>query len=136
MANEVKHVEVTWKGGLTFEGGEPSGPQVVVDGTNKDSPGPMLQLLVALAGCTGADIASIFEKMRIEPTIFRMEVQGKRAETDPRRYLTIHIDYFLGGSGLDETKARRAIDLSLDKYCSVTHSLRLEAPISYSVHLQ
>ena len=135
MANETKHIEVNWTDGLRFEGGEPGGPQVVVDGTNVSAPGPMLQLLVALAGCTGADVVSMLEKMRVDLTECRMEVRGTRAEEDPRRYLTIHIDYYLAAPDLDETRARRAIDLSMEKYCSVTHSLRLDEPISYALHL-
>ena len=135
MAKEIKHVEVKWAHDLQFEGGEPGGPQIVVDGTNKDAPGPMLQLLVAFAACTGVDIVSMLEKMRIDLTGCRMEVRGTRAEEDPRRYLTIHIDYYLTATNFDDTKARRAIDLSLEKYCSVTHSLRLDEPITYALHL-
>ena len=135
MTQETKRVTVTWRDSLRFEGGEPDGPTVTVDGTNASAPGPMLQLLVALAACTGADVVSVLEKMRVPPATFRMEVRGLRAETDPKRYLGIHIDYYLAGPGLDETKARRAIDLSLEKYCSVTHTLRLDRPLTYDLHL-
>jgi putative redox protein len=136
MANEIKHVEVNWTRGLQFEGGEPGGPQVLVDGTNQDAPGPMLQLLVALAACTGADVVSMLEKMRVDLTGLRQEVRGTRAEEDPRRFLTVHIDYYIEATNLDETKARRAIDLSMEKYCSVTHSLRLDEPVTYALHLE
>jgi len=95
----------------------------------------MLQLLLALAACTGADVVSMLQKMQVELSDFRMDAHGVRAETDPKRYLTIHIDYTLAGQNLDETKARRAIDLSLEKYCSVTHSLRLDQPVTYDLHL-
>ena len=135
MTQETKHVTVTWQDDLRFVGGEPNGPTVTIDGTNKTAPGPMLQVLVALAACTGADIVSILEKMRVTISTFRMEVQGVRAETDPKRYLGIHVDYYLAGAELDETKARRAIDLSLEKYCSVTHTLRLDQPLTYDLHL-
>jgi putative redox protein len=135
MANEIKHVEVNWTRELQFEGGEPGGPQVLVDGTNQSAPGPMLQLLVALAACTGADVVSMLEKMRVDLTELRQEVRGTRAEEDPRRYLTVHIDYYITAKNLDETKAQRAIDLSMEKYCSVTHSLRLDEPVTYALHL-
>jgi putative redox protein len=135
MTQETKHVTVTWRDHLLFEGGEPNGPTVIIDGTNTAAPGPMLQLLTALAACTGADVVSILEKMKVALKSFRMDAHGVRAETDPRRYLGIHMEYYLSGEGLDESKARRAIDLSLDKYCSVTHSLRLEQPITYELHL-
>lgn len=135
MAQETKHVVVHWRRDMVFEGGEPGGPEVVVDGSNGSSPGPMLQLLIALAGCAGADVVSMLPKMQVELTAFRMEVSGLRNETAPKRYLTIHVDFHLAGINLDETKARRSIDLSLEKYCSVTHTLKLDAPITYDLYL-
>ncbi len=127
MAQETKHIVMNWRHDMVFEGG--------VDGTNDMAPGPMLQLLMALAGCAGADIVTMLPKMDVELTTFRMEVQGLRNETYPKRYLTIHMDFHLAGKNLDETKARRSIDLSLEKYCSVTHTLKLDAPITYDLHL-
>jgi len=135
MAQETKHIVMDWRHGMVFEGGSPDGPRAVVDGTNETAPGPMLQLLMALAGCAGSDIVTMLPKMEVELSVFRMEVQGVRSETHPKRYLTIHMDFHLAGNNLDETKARRSIELSLEKYCSVTHTLKLDAPITYDLHL-
>lgn len=135
MAGNAKSVVLDWKGGLVFEGGEAGGPSAVVDATNDRAPGPMLQVLMALVACTGSDVVSILEKMKVDLETCRIEARGVRREEHPRRYLTIHLDYHVKGGGLDETKARRAIDLSLEKYCSVTHSLRLDEPVSYELHL-
>ena len=135
MVQETKHIVMNWRHGTVFEGGAPDGPKAVVDGTNETAPGPMLQLLTALAGCAGSDIVTMLPKMEVELTEFRMEVQGVRNETYPKRYLTIHMDFHLAGNNLDEAKARRSIDLSLGRYCSVTHTLKLDAPITYDLHL-
>lgn len=135
MAQETKHIVMNWRHDMVFEGGDPEGPMAVVDGTNETAPGPMLQLLIALAGCTGSDVVTMLPKMKVELSSFRMEVRGVRNDTYPKRYLTIHVDFHLAGKNLDEVKARRSIDLSLEKYCSVVHTLKLDAPISYDLHL-
>ena len=82
----------------------------------------MLTLLLAAGACSGADVILILQKMRIPPTALRIELSGVRREQDPRRYTAIHFHYHLAGTGLDEARARRAIELSITKYCSVIHS--------------
>ena len=135
MAQEVKHVTVDWLGDLRFAGGEPNGPKSFVDGDNAAAPGPMLTLLIAAASCTGSDVVLVLKKMRVELTRFSLDVDGTRREEEPRRYVALHLTYRLAGEGLDEAKARRAIDLSIEKYCSVMHSLAKDIAITYDLHL-
>ncbi|MDF3053584.1 MAG: hypothetical protein K0S19_1689, partial [Geminicoccaceae bacterium] len=54
-------------------------------------------------------------------------------EQEPRRYTAIHFDYRVSGEGLDQTKAERAVSLSVEKYCSVIHSLAPDIAITYAV---
>ena len=77
----------------------------------------------------------ILQKMRVELRQLRIDVTGVRREQEPRRYTAIHFDYHLGGKGLDHAKATRAIDLSLEKYCSVIHSLAPDIAITYALTL-
>ena len=58
-----------------------------------------------------------------------------RREQDPKRYTALHLEYHLAGEGLDEGRARRAIDLSLEKYCSVMASLAPDTKITYGLTL-
>ena len=95
----------------------------------------MLTLLLAAASCTGSDVIVILQKMQVAFTELRIEVSGVRRETEPRRYTSIHLDYLIGGPGIDPAKARRAIDLSLEKYCSVIHSLAPDIVITYALSL-
>jgi putative redox protein len=132
---ETKRVSLRWQEGLRFLGGEPSGPSITIDGDNAAGPGPMLTLLLAAAACTGSDVVAILEKMRVPFQDFRIEVAGVRRETEPRRYVSIHLDYHLAGTGIDAAKVRRAIDLSLEKYCSVMHSLAPDIAITYALSL-
>ncbi len=135
MTKETKRVALTWSDGLVFRGGEPGGPQTVIDGDNAAAPGPMLTLLLAGASCTGADVVSILEKMRVKVLELRIDASGERREEEPRRYTAIHLDYHLRGDGLDEAKASRAIDLSIRKYCSVLHSLAPDIRITHGLTL-
>jgi putative redox protein len=132
---ETKHVVLSWRQGLRFEGGAPEGPLTTIDGDNAVASGPMLTLLLAAASCTGSDVVIILEKMRVQLRDLRIDVAGVRRDKEPRRYVAIHFDYHLAGEGLDQSKARRAIDLSLEKYCSVIHSLAPDIAITYAVTL-
>ncbi len=132
---ETKQVELIWKGGLRFVGGAPGGPSVRIDADNAEAPGPMLQLLLAAAACSASDVVLILQKMRVALEECRVEASGVRRETEPKRYVSIHFTFHLRGAGLDEAKARRAVSLSLEKYCSVVHSLAPDIAIDYDLRL-
>jgi putative redox protein len=132
---ETKRVTLSWQQGLRFVGGAPEGPTATIDGDNSTAPGPMLTLLLAAASCSGSDVVVILEKMRVKLRELRIDVAGVRRDEEPRRYVAIHFDYHLAGEALDQVKARRAIDLSLEKYCSVIHSLAPDIGITYALTL-
>ena len=135
MMAETKTVTLTWQRELVFQGGEPGGPITTIDGDNAVARGPMLTLLGAPAAGRGPDVAVILEKMRVGLTDFRIEASGVRREEDPRRYTAMHLEYHLRGDGLDEAKARRAIELSITKYCSVIHSLAPDIRLTHGLRL-
>jgi putative redox protein len=129
---------INWKEKMAFSGVSPSGHEFIMDaapevGGENSGPRPTELLLQAVAGCTGMDIISILHKMRLEPSSFQMDVKGERAEEHPKRFTTINIHYALDGE-LPEDKVVRAIQLSKDKYCSVSHSLNSEITVSYSIN--
>ena len=131
----IRRVNIVWQGDMRFTGGGPGGPTSSIDADNTIAPGPMLTLLMAAATCAGADIVSIVKKMQVELTRFEMFVEGERAPEHPRRYIRINFVFKMSGNGLDEIKARRAIDLSVEKYCSVIHSLKADIPITWQLEL-
>ncbi len=132
---ETKQVTISWRDALTFEGGEPDGPKILIDGDNEKAPGPMLLVLLGLASCTASDVVMILEKMRLGLERLEVSASGVRNETHPRRYLSAHLVFRAVGKRLEEAKVRRAIELSLETYCSVSHSLKLERPVSYDLEL-
>jgi len=126
-------VSVRWRDHLVFDGGGAGQPSIAMDGDSKMATSPVELLLVAAAGCTGADIVGILEKMRVELRTLDMNVEGTRRDEHPRRFTAVHFRFRASGAGIDETKVRRAVDLSLEKYCTVMASLAPDIRVSYDV---
>lgn len=122
-----------WTEQLKFEGGAPGRPAILVDGDSRAATSPVELLLLAAATCSAADVVLILQKQRVRLAALDVTVRGTRRETEPRRYTAIVFHFTIRGEGADETKARRAIDLSLEKYCSVVASLAPDISISYDV---
>ncbi len=114
--DNVRKASVEWQGGMRFRGGVPGGPAISVDAGGVEGPGPMVALMVAAASCSGADIVSILEKMQVKLRKFGTEVTGVRAEDHPKRYRSLQFTFTLAAHELEQTKARRAIDLPLSQY--------------------
>jgi putative redox protein len=133
--DNLRSATVIWEGGLRFRGGTPGAPTGLIDAGGSAAPGPMVTLLVAAAACSGADIVGILQKMQVTLHELHTEVSGRRAPDHPKRYLTLHFAYRLRGDGLDEAKARRAVELSHQKYCSVLHSLNSDIAITYHLDI-
>jgi putative redox protein len=92
---------------------------------------PMEVVLMALAGCTSMDMLSMLEKMRETVQSYKVVVNADRADEDPKVFTRIHVHYILQGN-LNEKNVERAIRLSMDKYCSVTHMLNKTAEVTHS----
>lgn len=96
---------------------------------------PMEMLLMGLAGCSAIDVIVILQKQKQVIDDFRLKVEGLREkDAHPAPFKKIHITYLLKGN-LNPDKVKRAIDLSMDKYCSATAQLRPTADITYSFEL-
>jgi len=93
-------------------------------------------LLVALGGCTAADVIDILRKKREHVTEYRVEVHGERREEYPKSFRRFEVRHILYGRGLNEKSVAHAIQLSDEKYCSVSATLRPTAEIvtSYEIH--
>lgn len=135
---ETKLVALDWDHReLQFRSDVDGKPSVVIDGgPTKEGPSPVETLLLALAGCTGADVVEILRKKRADLRSLRVEVAGDRRDEYPRRFVAVRLVFRIESPGLLESHARQAIDLSLEKYCSVTHSLAADIPVSYELALQ
>jgi len=133
VAADARALIVRWRDGLVFDGVAPERAPLVVDGDGRAAASPVELLLVAAATCTASDVVLILQKQRVALRSLEVAVEGTRRDAQPRRYTAIHFRWSVAGDGADEIKARRAIDLSLEKYCSVVASLAPDIRITYDV---
>jgi len=132
--------KVTLVEGMQFVGSADSGHAVVMDaapsveGTNTGSR-PMELLLIAFGGCSGMDVISILRKKKQNVSKFQLNIKGEQAEDHPHKYTTIHIEYVITGKDIAEDAVKRAIELSLEKYCSVGATLSGTAKITHSYRI-
>ena len=96
---------------------------------------PMELLLMSVAGCSGIDVVSLLEKMRLSFERFDLKVSGNRQAEHPKFFNSITVTYKFWGENLEEVKLRKAIELSLDKYCSVSHTINKAAKINYILEI-
>ncbi len=129
---------VHWAGDDYFVGVPPSGHALTLDmnGERSNAAGPLELLLVALGGCTGADVISILKKKREQVTGYRVEVHGDRREEYPKGFRKFEVRHILRGRGLSAENVAEAIESSIDKYCSVAATLRPAAEIVTSFEIQ
>jgi putative redox protein len=135
VPGNAREVAMRWRERLLFEGGASGRPAILVDGDGAAATSPVELLLLAAATCTASDVVVILQKQRVALRSLDVAVQGTRRETEPRRYTAIHFRFVIAGADADEAKARRAIDLSLEKYCSVVASLASDIRVTYDVAL-
>ena len=115
--------------GVTFNGLTDSKHWVPMDGPEEfggsnAATRPKEFLLLALAGCTGSDVASILSKMREPLTRFEVHIEAEMAETHPKVYTKIIVIFKVWGEGIKEANLEKAIKLSSDTYCAVSAMLR------------
>lgn len=96
-------------------------------------PSPKKLLLASLAGCTGMDVVSLLEKMRVPIDGFEMDIDADLTDEHPKVYSEIRLVYRFYGKDLKKDKIEKAIQLSQDKYCGVSEMLRKNCPIIYSI---
>ena len=129
-----KTLNVTWLGEQRYVGLNPSGQHLLIDNSPlKIGVSPMDALLGALATCTAVDVVDIMAKRRTPLASYRIEVEGERAETHPKRYIQITVRHIATGEGVTAEALAKAAHLSHEKYCSVAASLNSEIRVEARV---
>lgn len=98
-------------------------------------PSPKQLVLAGLAGCTGMDVVSLLDKMRVNYTAFSIEIEADLTEEHPKVFSEIRMKYVVSGKDLDEKKVEKAINLSQERYCGVSAMLKKNSPIHYTIEL-
>jgi putative redox protein len=124
--NKAYHMQASNETGNTLEmDGSPA-----IGGENKGFR-PMQMLLAALGGCSTIDIVNILNKQKQPLEDIQITINGEREpNVEPSLFRDIHVHFRLTGD-LDEAKVKRAVDLSMTKYCSVAKTLEYSARITY-----
>ncbi len=105
-------------------------------GGTEAGPRPMEMVLVALGGCGAMDVVSILRKMRQDVSVYDVRVSGERAAEHPRVYTRITIEHRLSGRRLAEANVRRAIELSMTRYCPVLAMLHPKVAITSAYEIR
>ena len=137
----IMEVTVRWINSMQFVGKTGSGHMVVMDtstefGGENMAPTPMELLLVALGGCTGMDVMSILRKMEVRCECMEINIKGERSDEHPRVFKKIELAYRVKGKDIPEDKVKRAVELSQEKYCSISAMLKRVADITYRVEIE
>jgi putative redox protein len=128
----MQTASVKWIGEEKFVATSPSGHAIAIDSdrTSNKAPGPMELVLMALGACTATDVVSILKKKRQKLEALEVICSGERAPEPPTVWIKLEILYRLRGT-LDEAAVKRAIELSEQKYCSVSAMLQKTATLTW-----
>jgi putative redox protein len=132
-------INVKWAGDMAFEA-LVDGHRIMVDskpeaGRLSMGPRPKPLLMLSLAGCTAMDVISILKKMKVDVKTFSISVEGNITEEHPRQFTSMHLLYEFTGNDLPPDKIKHAIELSQEKYCGVSATLKKAIDISYEIKI-
>jgi len=133
----MESAKVSYVQGLQFVGSASSGHAVVMDadfgvGGNNTASRPMELLLIGIGGCSGMDVVSILKKKKQDITGLEINVKGGQADTYPKKFTDIDLEFVVKGKNISEDAVKRSIELSMNKYCSVKASLEVSAKVRFS----
>ena len=128
--NNAVHLEAVNESGNTVQlDGSPK-----IGGENKGAR-PMELIIMGLGGCSTMDVISILQKQKQEITDYSVDIHAERDEENiPSLFTNIHVKFIITGK-VDLKNAEKAVQLSMDKYCSVTKILEKTANITHSVEV-
>lgn len=132
----MRSARVKWVEALQFVGTNDANRAIVVDGGSTDEGGgtsvrPKDLVLIGLASCSAVDVVLILKKMRVHFDSLEVVVSAEEADEVPKVFTAIDLEYRVTGSDVPEDKVRRAVELSKEKYCSVSAMLSKAVEITF-----
>lgn len=133
------NITTLWRGNMVFESDNPRWPSIMMDaskdfgGTNSGM-APKAMMLSSLAGCSGLDVVSVLNKMKVKIDDFKIIVEGELTQEHPKYYHKVSVDYHFYGKDLKEAKIKKAVNLSVEKYCGVIEMFRHFAKVTTQIH--
>ena len=129
------HLATVEGDGLRFEATFESGTVVMDSGRTPQAPTPVQQLLASIAACEGMDIISLLRKKRQQVTAYEVLMSGERAPEHPRRFTAIEFVHRITGHGVQRAAVEDSLRLTVERYCSVYHSIRPDIPITNRIEI-
>jgi putative redox protein len=131
---------IKWAEDRTFIGESGSGHKLVFGtafGPEGRTPGPspMELVLIGTGGCSAFDVIHILTKGRVLVDDLVVEVEADRAEQDPRVFTRVHMHFVVKGRDLSKEKVKRAIELSVEKYCSASAMIAKTASMTWDFEM-
>ena len=126
-------IQLRWDGGLKFTA-DRADHETRIDGDEGIAPSPVSLLVESVAACAAIDVVLILRKGRQELTDLSVRARARRAEAVPSYVMGLQFEFHLWGQ-VDEARARQAIMLSFERYCSVYHSLRRDMELEWNLTL-
>lgn len=132
-------INVKWTDGMSFEA-DIDGYKISIDsdpefGGKSKGPKPKPFMMVALAGCTGMDLVSLMNKMRVKYDSLNIIVEGDITEEHPKHFTKMKVIYEISGKEVDLKKVEKAVTMSKDKYCGVSYSYKKAMEIEYEIKI-
>ena len=127
-------IQLVWKGDFRFDAVARGNSVTSIDGNAESGTTPVDLLLEAVGACAAIDVVDILKKSRQEVQGMAVEVEATRRDDAPRYVKRLDFVFRIKGP-IDQSKAERAVDLSLEKYCSVFHSLRMDIMLDVTVKI-
>jgi len=121
--------KIKWLEEAQMDGESVSGHHINIDGPESiggrnQGMRPMEMMLMSVGACSTVDVISILKKARQDVTDCVVELEGERADAIPAVFEKIHLHFKVSGNNLDESKVKRAVELSAEKYCSASIMLK------------
>ena len=130
---------IRWDGGRSFTGTTEDGFTIAIGNAHEDTPkpgpSPMELVLMGAGTCSAHDVVSILEKSRQDVADVTLRLSADRAEEHPRVFTRIRMHFVVTGSGIKPATVERAIQLSVEKYCSATKMLEGTVDVSHSFEI-
>lgn len=133
----MHNIKVKFEGGLAFTANidEYKVPMDTTDETTQHfGPSPKKMMLASLAGCTGIDVVSILNKMKVDFSEFNIDIHAHLTDEHPKIYDEVEIIYSIKIKEEDHAKMERAVVLSKEKYCGVSAMFSAFAKVKFTIH--
>lgn len=139
MKMKKESINLEWKEGMSFEA-DVAGFKIAMDsdpefGGQNMGPKPKPLMMVSLAGCTGMDLVSLMNKMRVNYDSLNIIIEGDITEEHPKHFTKMKVIYEISGKDIDLKKVEKAVMMSKDKYCGVSYSYKQAMELDYEIKL-